>query len=101
MSKYSQVFSLDAYEYETVGNCYYVTSSGGWTPGYAGSFYRSNGDPGDPPEDGEFCVDSIHVEDDEGNEIDPDTLPFVYEWLENEADTCREDVFDGYYDDLE
>jgi len=36
-----------------------VTIIGNYTPPKAGCWYRSNGDPGDPPEDAEFEIEQV------------------------------------------
>lgn len=46
-----------------------------YTPGYKGSFYAANGDPGDPPEPSEIEVDSIT--DENGKTYDYDSLSDV------------------------
>ena len=33
-----------------------------YTPGFAGSFYRNNGDPGDPPEPDEIQVNAVKLD---------------------------------------
>ena len=42
-----------------------------YSPGFAGSWYRNNGDPGDPPESAEITINSIMGDN---GEIDYDSL---------------------------
>lgn len=51
-----------------------VSVEANYYPGSPGSMYRSNGDPGDPPEDDEVEVTKI-VRLDTGEELDWDSLP--------------------------
>lgn len=71
-SQYAEVISGDdgkETEFQITVNC--VTRSD------PGCHYRSNGDPGDPPEAAEFELDSVHVLDDDGNPV-----PLTYQILE-------------------
>lgn len=94
-------WSIEAYEYEENCSMYYVTANGKLTPDSPGTMYARNGDPGDPPEAGECITEYIHVEDEEGNEIDTDTLDYIYDWIEDMARSCAVDDYDDYYDDSE
>jgi hypothetical protein len=40
-----------------------MSVSGEYSPGCAGSMYRRNGDPGDPPEPSEFYIEKIMVDE--------------------------------------
>lgn len=39
-----------------------VTLECSYAPGFAGSFYKNNGDPGDPPEPDEVQVDTVTLD---------------------------------------
>ncbi len=58
-----------------------VDVRGSFTPAFAGSFYRSNGDPGDPPSDAEFEIKKVFI----GSLDITEFLPKDFDWSELEA----------------
>jgi hypothetical protein len=59
-----------------------VDVRGSFTPAFAGSFYRSNGDPGDPPSDAEFEIKKVFI----GSLDITAFLPPDFDWNKLEAD---------------
>lgn len=55
-----------------------------YSPGRPGTMYRRNGDPGDPPEDSEFCVESCRLV------IPRRILGYHIQWKDGTSAICKD-----------
>lgn len=74
-----------------------VDVEGNFSPGSPGTFYRSNGDPGDPPESAEFEIEKVIWQ---GVDIAPmlDKENFDFSSLEEDCIADIEDSNEPDYD---
>jgi hypothetical protein len=96
-------FAIHTVQYNEVYGDLDVYATGYCTPDIPGTMYRSNGDPGDPPEPGECEFSAVQAYDADGKEVFKlanDINPFEPDWeaLEEKA---REDAFDREYEDFD
>ena len=95
---YERTFDFETtYDHPKLGELT-VYAAGGITQYYPATFYRPNGDPGDPEEGGECEYTDLVVYDSEGNELDFDTVINDYDWLDSIAEERATDRGDDFAD---
>lgn len=72
---------------------------GSYTQGHPGTMYRSNGDPGDPPDPAEFAIESIKPEMDLTQTQEEDLYEACLEAAQEQDEEDRNEALIDYDDD--